>query len=113
MKAISRQAAWALSTDFSLQVVTGNELWLTWVPVSICDLFTDPITPNQQSISVYFDALRQSADTSAALLALVNAVKGLPSEAEVLAALDRLTPEHYLAQVNDTWMSSQFFATSR
>jgi hypothetical protein len=100
------------TTDFNLQVVTGNELWLTWVPVSIFDLFTDPITPNQKAVGIVFDALRQSAGTSAALLALVNAVKGLPNEADVLAALDRLQPEHYLAQVNDTWMSSQFFATS-
>jgi hypothetical protein len=100
------------TTDFSLQVIAGNELWLTWVPVDIFDLFTDKVTPNQFSIGTYFNALRQSPDTSAPLLALINAVKALPNEADVLAALDRLQPEHYLAQVNDTWISSQFFVTS-
>jgi hypothetical protein len=105
-------AGGSTTTDFSLQVIAGNELWLTWVPVDIFDLFTDKVTPNQFSIGTYFNALRQSPDTSAPLLALVNAVKALPNEADVLAALDRLQPEHYLAQVNDTWISSQFFVTS-
>ena len=105
-------AGGSTTTDFSLQVIAGNELWLTWVPVDIFDLFTDKVTPNQFSIGTYFNALRQSPDASAPLLALVNAVKALPNEADVLAALDRLQPEHYLAQVNDTWITSQFFVTA-
>jgi len=38
------------------------------VPVSIFDLFTDPITPNQKAVGIYFDALRQSAGTSTSAL---------------------------------------------
>ena len=98
-------------TDFKLEVVNGSELWLSWLPMSVFDLFSGYLTPNQEATAVYLDTLRQSGP-SAALLALIDAVKGQPNEAEILMAIDRLHPEHYLAQVNDTLHSSYFFVNS-
>ena len=107
-------AATAVDTptvDFSLSVIGGNQLWLLWQPASLLNLLTGPLTPNQEATAIYLDTLNTSGP-SAALQALINAVKGLPNEAAILAALDRLHPEHYLAQVNDTLHSSLFFLNS-
>ncbi len=97
------------TTDFKLQAVGLSELWLTWLPMSVFDLFaTRFLTPNQTATASYLDALRQ-AGPSSDLLDLIDAVKSQSSEAEIAAALDRLHGEHYLSQVNDTLQSSYLF----
>lgn len=108
---MTAEAVDTATTDFKLQQVGLNELWLSWLPMSVFDLFSGFLTPNQEATAIYLDTLRQ-AGPSAALLALIDAVKGLPNEAEILMAIDRLHPEHYLAQVNDTLHSSYFFVNS-
>ncbi len=98
--------------DFSLAVLGSNtELWLQWQLASILALVNSPLTPNQLATAVYLDALSQ-AGPSAPLQALLDAIRGLPNEAAIIAALDRLHGEHYLAQVNDTLHSSLFFLSS-
>ncbi|GAF82460.1 unnamed protein product, partial [marine sediment metagenome] len=96
--------------DFSLSVLAGTQLVLNWQPASILDLITNP-TPNQKATATYLDAINQ-AGAPPDLQALISAVVNLPNEAAIKAALDRLHPEHYLAQVNDTLHSSLFFLNS-
>lgn len=67
-------------------------------------------TPNQASVAEYLDALGSgSADPD--VLNLITTLAGL-SGGDLLNALDRLQPEHYLSQVNDTLHSSLFFLNS-
>ncbi|MCC7251932.1 autotransporter domain-containing protein [Hyphomicrobium sp.] len=97
--------------DFSLSVLDGDKLLLEWQVISLLALLNDPLTPNQEATAIYLDALRQGGP-SAALQALLDAVIGRPNEAAIRAALDRLNPEHYLAHVNGTLLSSLFFLNS-
>lgn len=97
--------------DFTLSVIDGDKLLLEWQIISILAVLNDPLTPNQEVTAIYLDTLR-TAGPSAALQAVLDAILGLPNEAEIRAALDRLHPEHYLAQVNDTLLSSLFFLNS-
>ena len=98
------------TVDFSLGVV-GNTLVLYWQPASILALLTGPLTPNQEATAIYLDTLNTSGP-SAALQALIDAIKGQPNEAAILAALDRIHPEHYLAHLTDTLHSSMYFLNS-
>ncbi len=97
--------------DFSLSVVAGTQLVLNWQPTVPFILLDGPFTPNQEATAIYLDTINTSGP-SAALLAFISAIKGLPNEAAIIAALDRLHGEHYLAQVNDTLLSSRFFLNS-
>lgn len=98
-----------LTVDYYLSVLAGStELWLNWQPAVLANLLTVPLTPNQQATADYIDALTLSGP-SPSLQDVILALKGLPNEAAILAALDRLHPEHYLAQVEDTLRSNLFF----
>jgi hypothetical protein len=95
--------------DFSLVLMSGDtQLWLRWQLASILSLINGPLTPNQLATAQYLDAIGQS-NPSAQMQALLDAIRGLPNEAAIIAALDRLHAEHYLAQVNDTLHASLFF----
>jgi hypothetical protein len=98
-------------TDFSLRVLGGNELELLWLPARLANLLSGPLTPNQQAMVAYIDALTL-AGASPALQGLIDALKWQPSEAAILAALNRLSPEQYLAQVQDTVQANLFFVDS-
>ncbi|HET6387800.1 autotransporter outer membrane beta-barrel domain-containing protein, partial [Hyphomicrobium sp.] len=98
--------------EFSLDVLgEGRELWLNWRISQILELISGPMTPNQEATAIYLTAL-QSAGPDAALRALLGALRGLPNEAELLAAIDRLHGEHYLSQVHGTVHSNLLFLSS-
>jgi len=97
--------------DFFLSLGDGTQLVLNWQPTLLANLLSGPLTPNQQATAAYIDAVT-TAGAPPPLQALIDALKLLPDEAAMVAALDRLHPEHYLAHVKDTVLSSLSFMNS-
>jgi len=94
--------------DFGLKTLGGTQLLLTVLPMSLFDLVSGPLTPNQKATADYINALI-AADVSPELQALLDDIRGLPDETAILAALDELAPEHYLSQVQTSWFASLGF----
>jgi hypothetical protein len=99
------------TTDFSLVVLDDDELQLVWQPALLANLLNHPLTQNQQATVTYIDGVT-TAGAPPDLQALIDALKSQPSEAAIIAALDRLSPEHYLAQVEDSVQANLLFIDS-
>ncbi len=96
--------------DYDL-VFRGNDLVLTVYLWGILNQIHSDLTPNQHATGAYLDALIK-ANPNSGIRDLINSVRGMGSEAAMIAALDRLHPEHYLAQAASAWRSSQHFVNS-
>jgi hypothetical protein len=89
-------------------VPTPNALYLTWtVDFTSAQL---AFTPNQNAVAGNLETIF-NVGIPGELTGLYEGLFGLTGDA-YLAALDRLHPEHYLAQVEDTLQSSLFFLNS-
>ncbi len=93
-------------------IFSGNDLRLTIQLLSINALVASPLTPNQQATVDYMDTLLATPGLNANMVLFLDAVGGLATEAEIVAALDRLNPQHYAATVASTLFGSQQFANS-
>lgn len=96
--------------DFELAAL-GTQLILSWDERSLAEILTSPMTRNQNAVAAHLDALRDPA-YPASLQVLILAVKNLPDDSSALAAMDRLSPEHYLSQVSDTLHAGLLFMNS-
>ena len=96
--------------DYSLTAI-GNDLFLNIELVSIPGLIVGPLTPNQRATVQYLNRLLLSGP-GPGLAAFLESIVALPSAAAIIAALDRLHPEAYLAAVTTTMQSSQLFFDS-
>jgi hypothetical protein len=89
----------------------GDDLFLNIELASIAARIGAPLSPNQAATVQYLDLLLASSP-SPALAAFLNAITDLPTAAAIIAALDRLNPEHYLVAVGANLQSSQLFFDS-
>ena len=100
------------SDDFNFKLTAiGSDLFLNIELASISARIHAPLTRNQAATVQYLDRLLASSP-SPALAALLTAISDLPTDAAIIAALDRLNPEHYLAAVGASLQSSQLFFDS-
>jgi len=99
--------------DFDL-LVEGNDLFLIWKSVinPVLSQVSRPLTPNQLSTAKGIEAILASGATPPELVDFLVKIVNLNSEAEILAALDQLHSESYLATLRTTLFSNLTFANS-
>jgi uncharacterized protein with beta-barrel porin domain len=89
----------------------GNDLVLSVQLLAISPLIASPITPNQSATVAYLDRILDNGP-SAAMILFLDTIGGLPTEAQLVAALDRLGPATYAGAAGGAVQSSQVFVNS-
>lgn len=97
----------SLAFDYELLFLNDQDLILTIAGVNFA---VSGLNPNQTSTANYLNNI--FAAGGGAQSDILAALGNVQSLSELAAALDRLHPEHYLAQVNDTLHASLFFLSS-
>ena len=101
------------TVDFEV-LQEGNQLFLTWTEIlnSVLGEISGALTPNQLSTARTIDAILASDGAPPELKEFLKKLIDLGSEQEILAALDQLHSEGYLATLPTTLFSNRIFANA-